>query len=507
MLLDASSSIQPAARVLAWIDARRWWLCGFALLLHAASFSGVWRVVPDSATYLSAARGVVEGQGLIANESSYSHGLAGFPVLLAWLHRGFGSMIVPGVAAVHVAGLLSLAIVFLLLLRHAGRPVAVLVTFLFAVNAIFLRHCGELLADTPFLLGSCAALLGYELTYARAGERDAWRRGVLAAALLLGGVALMASMRIIVVVVLAAIAVDVLWRARRGRALWAAVAVCIAVAGIALVIRLNDPRMSDGWALLPKERYLLQSVTNMGMRMERIADFTFGELVLRVTPGAILGNRFGVWPLDLLITAFAFVAGIALVWRRVAWGVLVALCLVQWLLFYPDARYFLPVLPLLILGWWDAAAAIAGRLTMRRGRQLMLATALLLAAPNLFRDVGFVFEQHRSPFLATYQGGRYAGMPELAERIVRQTPADLVILADEKFANPLHYWSRRRTLTLIEGRDLEPVPGDRPLAMLMPASEALRAAATANGLEIGDVTLSQPRDGAEPLAIATLRRR
>lgn len=506
-LPDATSSIQPAAPVLAWIDARRWWLCGFALVLHAASFSGVWRVVPDSATYLTAARGMIEGPGLVANESAYTHGLAGFPVLLALLHRVFGTMIVPGVAVVHLAGLASLVVVYLLLQRHAGRPLAVLITFLVAVNAVYLRHCGELLADMPFLLGSCCTLLGYELTYATPQDRRPLRRAALAAALMLGGIALMASMRIVVLVVLVAIAADLLWRHRRGRAKWAALGVCLAAAAVALVVRLSDPRMSDGWQLLPKERYLLASVTNLGMRLERIADFTFGELVLRVTPGAILGNRIGVWPLDFLITAFVFAAGIALVRRRVAWGVLVALCLVQWLFFFPDARYFLPVTPLLVLGWWDGAEAIAGRLSARRGRQLMLATLALLAAPNIFRDVGFVVEQHRSPFLKFYQGGRYDGVPELARRIESETPKDLVILADDKFANPLHHWTRRRTVTLIEGRDLEPIPDGRPLALFLPASAAMRAAVEAQGLVIGESTLSVPREGAEAAALAPLRRR
>ncbi|HEX8875772.1 MAG TPA: hypothetical protein VF777_03425 [Phycisphaerales bacterium] len=497
----------PASRVLAWIDARRWWLCAAALVFHAASFSGVWRVGPDSAIYLDAARGVVEGRGLVANEGPYTHGFAGFPILLAWVERAFGSMIAPGVAVTHAAGLLSVVMVFLLMQRHAGRAVAVLVTFLFAVNANLVRHCGELLADVPFLLGSSAALLGYELTFARPGERDAVRRGVLAAALLLGGVALMASMRIVVAVVLAALAVDLLWRCRRGRAKWAALATCAAVAGIALVVRLNDPRMSDGWELLPKERYLLESVTNMGLRLDRVAGFTFGELALRVTPGAMLGNRVGVWPVDLVITVFVFAAGVALVRRRVAWGVVVALCLVQWLLFYPDARYFLPVLPLLILGWWDAAGVMAARLSLRGGRRLMVATAAVLAGPNMLRDVGHAIEQHRTPFLASYQGGRYEGVPELAERIASQTPPELVIVADEKHAGPLHYWSRRRTLSLIEGRDLEPVPQGRPLAVLLPASEALVEALAASGLEIGEATLSQSRSGREPLEIATLRRR
>ncbi|MBY0112301.1 MAG: glycosyltransferase family 39 protein [Phycisphaerales bacterium] len=492
-MLDSAPSSLPSSRVLVWIDAKRWWLFALAAALHLASFNGLWRPVPDSATYLTAARSFAAGQGLVENEQPYSHGLAGFPTMLGYIERLAGDAAWPKLLGVHAMGLLSLVFCFLTFRRHAGRPIAVLVTFLFAINSVFLRHNAELLADIPFLLGSAMALWGYELTFANHATDSGRRRWLFASVFLIAGVMLMASMRIVVVVSFVALVIDVLWRTRATRAKWAALAMCLAVAAIAVVVRLADPRMKDGFYLLPKEKYLLTFITELGHRFDRVVEFNVAELFFRVTPGALLGNRIGLAPIDLVISLLVIVAGVRLLRRRVVWGALVALSFLQWLLFYPDSRYFLPVLPLLILGWWDLTAALADRLSRPRGAALAGAWVVLLLAPNLVRGIGFAIEQHRSPFLDHYQRARYANMPELAEQIRLKLPADCVVIADEMLAAPLHYWSGRRTVAAIPELVPAMVPASRPIYVLLPWEGRLRQTIDATGWRLGDPVLELPR--------------
>ena len=48
------------------------------------------------------------------------------------------------------------------MLRHAGRPTAVLVTASFAVCETCLRYGFQIVTDTPFLVALLVYLLGYE---------------------------------------------------------------------------------------------------------------------------------------------------------------------------------------------------------------------------------------------------------------------------------------------------------------------------------------------------------
>ena len=500
--LATTPAATPAARLLAWIDAKRWWFFGLAALLHLASFSGVWRVGPDSAVYRGAARNAAAGLGLVFNEQPYTHGFAGFPLLLSWMQRAFGDAAWPSVLVVHLMGLFAIACTFVMLRRHCGRPIAVLVTFAFAANSTLVRHCGELLADVPFLLGCAMTLLGYELTYGRdTTQKPRW---ALAAALMAVGTVLMSSMRIVALVPLVAIALDALWRTRHARAKWAALGVIAAVASIMAVVRLLDPRMSGGFHLLPKERELLELVTDIGPRTQRILDFTGAELLLRVTPSAMFGNRVGLWPVDLLISIVVIVTGVLLLRRRVAWGALAALSFAQWLLFFPDGRYFLPLLPLLVLAWWDMAVALAARLREARARWLLVATVALLCVPNALRDIGIAIEQHRTPFLDRYQSGRFRAMPELMAQAKRELPADSVLVADEFIASPLHYWSGLRTVTRRFGETLQPIPESRPAFLVLPTNTAIDADLLARGLVRGETVLEIPRGDLAPAAIVRL---
>jgi len=507
----------PAAdKLLLAVDTYRRWLLAAAAIFLLASFSPHWRITPDSALFLGVARNLADGRGFTFNEQTVTSINAGFPYLLAATRSLSGDPIIAGNMLVLALGLASLALVYLLMLRHAGRPLAVLVTVLTAVNGTFLRHSCEILADIPFFFCSMLALLGYELTFARAdsiSESDPLARNpasrtarlALASALLLVGLAGMASLRIVFLGPLAAILIDLLWRVRHSRFKWAVIASAGGIVLVALGIRLADPRMANGFTLLGKERELLQAFQNLPALASRIASFNAVELFTEVTPQAIFGNKIGFWPLDVGVSMAVLAAGALLFRRRLAWGILVAIYFIQWLLFYPDTRYFLPVLPLLLLGFWDLAVLLASRAAPRWQHATIVAVVALLALPNAARSIGFAFEQHQRPFEARYLRGRFQDLPELASRAREALPADAVVLASGQFAAPLHYISGIRTIPTIGPTVLVSPPPGRPIFVLLPGEADLDAALKSLGLTRANPIISGPTRGTGSLSIIATR--
>lgn len=481
--------MSAAEQLLQAVDRFRHWLLAAAVLLLLASFSPHWHITPDSSVFLGISANIASGRGFVFNEETVTSINAGFPYMLALVRSVAPDPVAASNVFIMAIGVATLALVYSLIQLHAGRPLAVLITVLTAVNGTFLRHASEILADIPFFFCCTLALLGYELTFAprsRADDRfspaptrrDPHRalRLSAAAALILVGLAGMASLRIVFLGPLAAICCDLLWRLRRSSFKWALVAGAAAVLLAAVAIRLADPRMADGFTLLSKERELLHHVTNLSETSARVLSFNAPQLFFDVTPRAIIGNKVGVWPVDGAITLAVLAAGLMLFPRRIAWGLLVVIYFGQWLLIFPDSRYFLPVLPLLLLGWWDLALALASRIRPTRQQAVLTTMIALVAIPNVVRSVGFAIEQHHEPFLARYLRGRFQDLPEFAALARASLPADAVVITDAQFAAPLHYFSGLRTIPTIGPTLLQPLPKDRPVFALLPPDAQFDAA-------------------------------
>lgn len=499
----------PAAeQFLQAIDRFRFWLLAAATLLLLACFNTHWRITPDSAVFLGISENLAAGRGFVFNEETVTSVNAGFPYLLALVRPLASDSIVASNALIMAIGVASLALVYLLIQRHAGRPLAVLITVLTAINGTFLRHACEILADIPFFFCCTLALLGYELTFtprSRAADplssapdrSDPHRvlRLSLAAALILAGLAGMASLRIVFLGPLAAICCDLLWRLRRSRFKWALLAGAAAVLLAAVAIRLSDPRMANGFTLLSKERELLHHLTNLSETWARILSFNAPQLFFDVTPRAIFGNKVGLWPIDGAITLSVFLSGLLLFRRRVAWGLLFVIYFAQWLLIFPDSRYFLPVLPLLLLGWWDLARALASQFRPSRQQVVLVTMIALVTIPNVVRSVGFAIEQHHQPFLARYLRGRYQDLPEFAAQARASLPPDAVVITEAQFAAPLHYFSGLRTIPTVGPTLLQPLPKGRPIFALLPPDAEFDAALKALKLKRAAEVIAGPDRG------------
>jgi hypothetical protein len=149
--------------LLAFADRHRGKLFLALGLFYLLAFSGQWRPEPDSALYLTIGRNLALGEGYTYHGQSHRLVFPGIPLLFAGLFKLFGTAsLVPHHVVMLALGAAALGLTYRLFLLHAGRPMAVLVTFLVGVSQTFYRYNFELLSDLPFMLAVMAFLVGYE---------------------------------------------------------------------------------------------------------------------------------------------------------------------------------------------------------------------------------------------------------------------------------------------------------------------------------------------------------
>lgn len=426
----------------AWLDDRRWWIWGLILLIYLAGFNGQWRVNPDTAMHAVVGRNLAEGRG-------YSHPLdhqqtinPGTAVLIAGTYGLFGSN---DFLATHLLmlglGLGALGLVYALVRTHFDRPTAVTVTTLVALTERFYTYAFELMPDLPFAVGLLLFLLGYEIVML--GRPRRWV-GWLA---MVGGVAVMALFRSVVLVFLAAMLLTMLWHLVRGpNRLRYGIIVGLALAAL-VVVRYADPRLGEPDELVPDEQIAQDTLSQpLSQLLERIDEHNLPLLFEREAPEAFFGIEFGPY-LDTLASASAIVLGLMLVIHRPLWGMVILAFVGQMLVFYfVAARYFLPIIPLVALAWWLASADLSRRLPHPWGAAAMTGMLVLWALPNAVRVGAFALEQRSGQFLTDYRGGGYSGLPELGRLVEERTPPDaMLLLRGTKYVEPVTYYTRRKT--------------------------------------------------------------
>jgi len=467
--LQSSSIPEPSffpQRVLALADTNRHLLFLCVGLLYLVSFNGQWRVERDSALYLSIGHNLAVGDGYTYQGQPHHLAFPGLPLLFAGLFRLFRTeSVLPALIVMLLIGFATLGLMYRLFLLHAGRPTAVLMTAGLGVTRLFHRYCFELLSDLPFLLGVMAFLCGYEaifhrrqiddeshvesssdrhLAYARphAKARARWFDWIF----LFGGFALAVAMRPAMWVLLAAIGLAVLWSlvagAVRGKLNWGHLLVGLAVAGATLLFLWIDPRSNNSRSLPQYEDYFLHwRFTHLGEVFSEMVHQNVPELLNGVLSKAMFGCA---------ITGFNYVAALIVVvlsfWLltiRPLWGIWALLTLVMLMVFKPLDRYVLPIVPLLIYGWWVFLCWLHDQLPARWGKYVVLGLFIAGACTNMARMSETVFEQRRVPFLAYYREGRYAAMTQVADLLRSQTHRHSIVLVQPKVGRIMTYLSHR----------------------------------------------------------------
>lgn len=423
------------------VARRRVWQAGAVaaiLAVYAAGLSPHGRIKSDSALYMSLARSLAQGKGYTTAGRPHYGLPPGYPAMLAALMKlGAGSdeRILALNVAMAVTGLAAVGLTYLLLRQLADRDWALLLTVVVALSREMYRRSGEILSDVPFTVLVVAGLW----LYAR-GLRHPSRRGQWA----LGSALLVASCLVRVTGVIIALSAPVglvlsAWRTARRRALLNAALIGAAVAAFVLLLLGPQPSQEDpasfsyagslkvwvsGHTVLT---WLRRGAENFyrgaghfcrlltGQRMP--APVCLAVLVLPVFIALVRRARRGDWLVPATIVSY--VGGISLL------GV--------------TSRYYLPLLPLLLLslleGWAWALAKVklkAPRLSVA-GAVLILMVGVLAANLALIgRDI---CRTRRADYPLAQQRGKYRDLPAVAAYLHRRPlPPGEVILSSQPVA-------------------------------------------------------------------------
>ncbi|BAM02423.1 hypothetical protein [Phycisphaera mikurensis] len=483
-----------APRVLAWADRNRRWLPPALALWFLAFSNGRWRPESDGAVALSVGRSIARGTGFTHPDGLDAPLSIGLPWIAAAGFRLLGpdSVLVP-VLFVGACWAAGLAVCFLWIRRVAGRPVAVVVTGLLGVSEAWLSYGLAARADLPFAAGVLAVLLGWAWREASGGRP---RRPVAGWLLVGGGLLGCAAFRSVWVVVAAAVALALAVELARARARGRLAALLLgapAAAGLAWLA--SAAVRDDAGVLLGRLR------GDPGRWLHRSLTRRLPELVTESLPEAVFALDVG--PAATAAACVLLAAGLALAASRPLrplWLILPALLVLQWSAYGVHDRYVLPILPLLLLGWWtlaarvDAAVHAAPPRAWKRPLRLAVPAALAAAiGMNAVALVEVLHEQRSPEPLRVYADGGVAPVAEAAAWLRANTPPAAVLLADNSTATTLAFLADRRAMS---GRELEKA-GVPPAAVLAlePLDDRARRAAAAAGLAAGEVRW---RSGLDP---------
>ncbi len=314
-------------------------------------------------------------------------------------------------------GLAALALTYRLFLLHADRTTAVVVTIGLVCTRLFYRYCFEVLTDLPFLVGVLAFLAGFEAIFHRRSDvprRTTW----VDWALLVGGLCFAVLTRPVMWALLLAIIFTLLINLIRQPARFRQTIICLAlVTLVAACFYWLDPRRGGGEYIIGEyeEAFVGTVRTQMGAIFHR-AVFEFVPRLFEASAAqGLFGSRVGTG-LNSLVAVFVILAGVWLCRVRPLWGMWVLLTIFLMLVAVrPLDRYFLPVLPLLIYTWWRMLRWLNHRLRQPYGDLVFLALFCAGFGTNIARIGEMAVEQHRKPFLAHFQAGRFAAIGPLAQ--------------------------------------------------------------------------------------------
>lgn len=398
-------------------------------LLLLIGLNGQWRITSDSALYVQQARDLATG----GEPTPWLATIGSTPPGLPWLFATVGTnpQGLPGIStalAMLVMAGLVLVLTYRLFLEHADRPTAVLMVVLVAGNRLFYEMSFNLLTELPFAVGLVLLLWGHERRLKR--KSDLW----LSFAMMAVGVAWMASFRSVAAVMVAGYVLAEIIRVvacKDQRRLGLAI-IGVAVAA-ATVLWFGSSAVREDAAIFWSQ---LQGKSSGGWWE------SLRELMVQALPEAVCGQDvpwYLAWPVSLGVVA----AGLLLVRVRLLWGVLFGVMLVQWLVFLSDARYVLPILPVLLYGGWRLVVGVLGRWREPWRRIGFGLVVLGVGGANVVGLVDVILEQRSGDFYAAYQRGKYLPVVQMAEVIRRQTPEDAALVVTPRFAAELAVISRR----------------------------------------------------------------
>jgi hypothetical protein len=536
----------------------RWALAAVVAAVWIVSFTGAWRVTPDGAHQAYMGRAFFDGRGLAHPLNLGDRITPGLPWLIAGGMQLAGrGALWPTMVVIWATGVVGVVLTWWLMrvsppgvgrvtdtrdpapadgpTRARAEPAydrkvaeAWLVALALGFNRQWLDHALTLMADVPFATAMLGVLLGVGLIGGSQRLRSAKRRLLGAVVLLVVGLAVALVMRTLGVVLLAVVVGwFVCWGARSlgqlrmPRLRWAVPGGLAVAAGLATAVWVGW-RWAGADVLLLFDRLVNQgAVRDAAVRLgPKLILETLGEAVFGLDMGHVAGV---VGPIALIGTVAGLVRGRGGRWL---WLVLLGVVLMQCLVLNATERYLLPVLPMLIWGWWratvvvtrwiappppagssggaseDAAGAAASPAASpsaqdrRRGWRHGLAVGVFMLGNGLYVvangvEIGdLLIEQHGNPAMARYDDGEWQGVYELSEWLVAHgKPGDVAVI-DRQWHGPALFWTDdavRFELSLTPETTRALVDPDDTLYLIDPVDPSIETALVGNRWQRGEL--------------------
>ncbi|HEV2295389.1 MAG TPA: hypothetical protein VGR35_16180 [Tepidisphaeraceae bacterium] len=380
---------------------------GFLLI----GFNGQWIVERDTSMYRGLGHTLATGQGYSFGEFASSVIYPGLPLILAGLELAFGDTALPAILLMNLIALATLVMTYRLVRLHFPEWIAVAVTVGVGLNARFVQVAQEIMTDLPFLLGVVLFLYGWErlrlalapvvatpassppvplqqATQASQGQEN--RKLLAPVAYLLLGLVIALSMRPTFWILAMAWGLVCVWGVIRGpRKLHATCLLLVFLAGV--VFFYFDPRtrgfnpLGGGY-----ESHFLEKLTRVRATVGR----NLPEFFSRQFSEGFFNGRFG-FGITHAITA-ALIGSTYFLFRRglVLWGLLILCTIVVTVLIEVVPRYYLMILPVMMVAYVLLWRALAIRAGPRWGPAVFTAGVVLFVVPNIVRGTKFIYEQH-----------------------------------------------------------------------------------------------------------------
>jgi hypothetical protein len=193
----------------------------------------------------------------------------------------------------------------------------------------------------------------------------------------------------------------------------------------------------------------------LGFAVKRTFTHHLPMMLEETTTEAIFGTRLGPG-ITSVVSVAVFTSALFLLRRRVLWAAWVAATVAQMAIWLPRERYFVPILPLMLLAIWDGAGWLAQR--FKWGRRVPVGLVIVFVALNLLYIGILIVEQRRTPFLAHYAKGEKLRIIAMAHELHEIVPPDAEVIAE--CGRELSYFSRRRSATPINAARIPPTSAE-----------------------------------------------
>ncbi|QQE12243.1 hypothetical protein JD969_01850 [Planctomycetota bacterium] len=430
----------PVDQFIQFLGRKRYLIFIAITALYLLGFSTVWIPGPDSAQHLIYAKHIINN-----TIHPYAHSVTdplspALAYIIAANHYIFGPdhYLTTTLITMLAITSLTLTIAYRFFLTCSNRGTATLLLLMLASCETFYRYAFQILADLPFLLGMVITL------HASQRYQLKIKNQYLNLAYLALGLITMIAFRSVALVAASAIFLTLiayLINQKRYKTL--------IFAGLGSFIAIMSLRFiaagTAAFGLLPDEQILFDRLTNgLPNTLSNLFYVNLPRILTETTTEAFFA--FDLDPTSSFIACLPLVVYSLLLFRvNKLWGFMITMFATLWLLFLVVDRYYLAILPLLMIAWYLPVTWIDRNRSAKLGKLALIGALCIFLIPNLIYDGRFIAQRHTANFIHEYKGGRFEPVYELADWLKTNTPPNAIIVTSRDTSLIISYLSDRTT--------------------------------------------------------------